>query len=355
MKSRYLKHVKKRIGLKPGAIDLPGDKQQKPEHFHVFEYDCDTLKEFDSDNFPKIKKSLTDDKVTWINLNNVSSSEQIHEICDVFGVHPLILEDIMHVGQRPKCEYMGDYVFIVLKVLFYDKKKKQISSRQLSMLLFKNLLITFQELSGDVFEAVRERLRQKKGHIRKNQADYLAYALIDAVIDNYFLILEEVGDVMEEIEEGMMKNMEENDVPAIHRLKRNTIYLRKSVWPLREMINSLCRGEDELIREKTTIYLKDLYDHVIQVMDTVESFRDINSGLLDTYLSHVGNRMNEIMKGLTILASIFVPLTFIVGIYGMNFQYIPELKLKYGYFFAWGLMLIITVGMVVYFKKKRWI
>ncbi len=354
MRSRYLNQAKKRIGLHPGSLN-GSDSKEKAEKFHVFEYNAETINEFDTDDFSQIKASMNDNsKVTWVNLDSVSNAQSINKLHDIFKVHPLVIEDIVHVGQRPKCDYMEDYLFIVVKMLFYDKDKEEVYSRQLSVLLFENLLITLQEQPGDIFKYVHERLRQSKGNIRKFKSDYLAYALIDEVIDNYFSILENIGDVMEEIEEAMMSNNDKDYVPLIHRVKRNTIYLRKSVWPLREMLNTLCRDDVDLIREQTVIYLKDLYDHTIQVIDTVESFRDINSGLLDTYLTRIGNDMNQVMKGLTILASIFVPLTFIAGVYGMNFNYMPELKWHYGYFGVWALMITIAVSMLRFFKKKRW-
>jgi magnesium transporter len=230
-----------------------------------------------------------------------------------------------------------------------------VKAEQVSLVVGPNYVLSFQERSGDVFNGVRERLRKGKGRIRKAGSDYLAYALLDAVVDEYFLILETIGEKIEVVEEELLANSTRETLQNIHDMKREMIFFRKQVWPLRELINGLSKGESSLIRESTGIYLRDIYDHTIQIIDTIESFRDMLSGMLDIYLSTISNKMNEVMKVLTIMATIFIPLTFLAGIYGMNFKYMPELEWRWGYFMVWGVMVVILVSLVGYFKRKRWL
>jgi magnesium transporter len=240
-------------------------------------------------------------------------------------------------------------------MLDYDREESKIKVEQVSLILGENFVISFQETEGDIFNPIRERVRNNKGRVRKMGADYLAYVLIDAVVDNYFLILEALGEQIESMEEELVANPTPETLQTIHNLKREMIFLRKSVWPLRELISGLERGESALIRESTGIYLRDVYDHTIQVIDTVETFRDMLSGMLDIYLSSVSNRMNEVMKVLTIIATIFIPLTFLAGIYGMNFEFMPELRWHWSYPLVWCVMIVIGVAMIFYFKRKKWL
>jgi magnesium transporter len=265
------------------------------------------------------------------------------------------LEDILHTGQRPKFEDFEKYIFIVFKMLYFDENGDDILEEQISIILGSNYVISFQEKEGDVFNPVRERIRAGRFQIKKRKIDYLAYALIDAVVDNYFLILEKIGEKIEDLEEELLDNPTPETLQTIHHLKRKLISLRKSVWPLREVIGGLERGESALFHKSTSIYLKDVYDHTIQVIDTIETFRDMVSGMLDMYLSNLSNKMNEVMKVLTIIATIFIPLTFIAGIYGMNFEFMPELKWHWGYFLIWGLMIVVGIAMVFYFRRKKWL
>jgi len=293
--------------------------------------------------------------VTWINIDGVHQVEIMEKIGAHFGIHPLILEDIMNTGQRPKMEDFEDYIFVVVKMIYYDEKDNEIKAEQVSLLIGLNFVISFQEKEGDVFNPIRDRIRKAKGRIRKMGADYLAYALIDTIVDHYFIVLEKLGEKIEDMEEELVTNPTPETLQTIHNLKRELIVLRKSIWPLREVISVLERGESPLIHESTSIYLRDVYDHTIQVVDTIETFRDMVSGMLDVYLSSVSNRMNEVMKVLTIIATIFIPLTFIAGIYGMNFKYIPELEWHWGYFTVILGMVIIGFGMVLYFRNKKWL
>jgi magnesium transporter len=281
--------------------------------------------------------------------------ELIEKIGKRFGLHPLILEDIVHTGQRPKLEDFGDHVFIALKMLYYNKQKGEIESEQISLIFGKNFVISFQERVGDIFDPIRERIRKNKGRVRKAGADYLAYALIDSIVDNYFVILEQLGEEIENAEQELAVNPTPETLQAIRTFKKETIFLRKSIWPLREVANSLERGESSLVDKSTLIYLRDVYDHTIQIIDAVESYRDMLSGMLDVYLSSISNRMNEVMKVLTIFAAIFIPLTFVAGVYGMNFSFMPELGWRWGYFGILLVMAIIAAVMIVYFKRKRWL
>jgi magnesium transporter len=270
-------------------------------------------------------------------------------------LHPLILEDVVSTRQRPKFEDYEKNLFMVLKMLSYDDRSQSVQSEQVSMVLGSGFVISFQERMGDVFDCVRDRIRNAKGRIRKQGADYLAYSLVDAVVDSYFGILEKVGDKIEVLEDELVSDPEERTLQAIYRLKREMISLRRSVWPLRELINGIQRSESTMISESTGLYLRDVYDHTIQIIDTIESFRDIVSGMLDTYLSSISNRMNAVMKVLTIIATLFIPLTFVAGIYGMNFDHMPELKWRYGYAAVWGVMLVVAILMLVYFRRKKWL
>jgi magnesium transporter len=293
--------------------------------------------------------------VSWINIDGLHDVEIIEKIGRHFAIHPLILEDILNTNQRPKQEDFGDGLFIVLKMLSYDEKNQCIKPEQVSLILGENYVISFQEAIGDVFDPIRDRIRSAKGRIRTMGPDYLIYSLVDAIVDGYFLILEKIGDRIEVLEEELVTNPSQATLHQIHEMKREMIFLRRNIWPLRELISGLDRGESSLIKDTTQVYLRDVYDHTIQVIDTVESFRDMVAGMLDIYLSSLSNRMNAIMKVLTIIATIFIPLTFVAGIYGMNFEHMPELKWKYGYAGVWGLMIVIFLGMMVYFKRKKWL
>lgn len=353
-----LKFLKKRSvkgGLPPGTPVHIGEKKTEKTKITLIDYDESQYQEKEVETFEGCMECLGKSTVTWINIDGIHEVNVIKEVGRKFNLHPLILEDIVNTGQRPKAEDYKDYLFIVLKMLFYDSKEKQIQTEQVSLILGSNFVISFQEREGDVFERVRERIRSGKGRIRKEGVDYLAYALMDAIVDEYFVIMEKIGEVIESLEEELEQQPTEKTSQKIHRLKRELIFLRKSVWPIRDILSSLERGTSFLIKESTSVYLRDVYDHTVQAIDTVETFREMISGMLDTYLSSVSNRMNEVMKILTIIATIFIPLTFIAGIYGMNFQYMPELGWRYGYFAVLGVMAGVVVFMVLYFRRKGWL
>jgi len=288
-------------------------------------------------------------------LDGIHQLDNIEKIGEHFKIHPLVLEDIMNTGQRPKMEDFNDYLFIVLKMLSYDEEENETKTEQVSLILSSKFVISFQESEGDVFDPVRERIRSDRGRIRKMGVDYLAYSLIDAIVDNYFMVLEKIGEKIEDIEDELVKNPTPEVLHTIHRLKRELIFLRKSVWPLREVISRLERWESPLIDKSIDIYLRDVYDHTIQVIDALETFRDMLSGMLDIYLSSLSNRMNEVMKVLTIIATIFIPLTLISSIYGMNFKYMPELDWFWGYPLVYTVMLAVSAVMLIYFRRKKWL
>ena len=346
----------KKSGLPPGTLVHIGEKKRDKVRITILDYNETQLEEKEvktiEECFPFKDKTTT----TWINIEGLHEIDIIEKIGNHFNLHPLLLEDIVNTEKRPKMEDYGEHIFIVLKMLSHDDKANQIKSEQVSIVLGSNYIISFQEgIEGDVFEPVRKRIRNGKGRIRRMGADYLAYSLMDAIVDHYFLILEKLGERIEDIEDELVTNPSQETLRTIHHLKREMISLRKSVWPLREVLGCLERGETSLIQEPTRVYLRDVYDHTIQIIDTVETYRDTLSGILDIYLSSISNRMNEIMKVLTIIATIFIPLTFIVGIYGMNFEHMPELKWRVGYFIVWGIMAIVALGMLFYFRKKRWL
>ena len=292
--------------------------------------------------------------VTWLDIDGINQKDILEQVGARIDLHPLVIEDIHTLTQRPKMEDYEDYLYIILKMISWNEAQKEVQIEQVSLILGKDYVVSFKEDPGDIFDPVRMRLREGKGRIRKQGADYLAYSLLDQVVDNYFTVLENLGEQIAFLEEDLIRNPDKSTLQSIHHLKGELIYLRKSVWPLREAINSLERIESPLLGPETLVYLRDVYDHTIQVIDTIETYRDMVSGMLDIYLSSVSNRMNEVMKVLTIIATIFIPLTFIVGVYGMNFRYMPELQWPAGYFLVWGVMISIVIGMVMYFKRKGW-
>jgi magnesium transporter len=352
--NRKTERQSKKTGLPPGALVHIGQKKAKAVRITLIDYNEHNFQEkqvTDIEECFPFKESQT---ITWINIDGIHDVDIIEKIGKHFGLHPLILEDILNTTQRPKFEDYDNHLFIVLKMLMSAGEKQLVQFEQVSIVVGHKFVLSFQESVGDVFEPIRDRLRNSKGRIRKMDSDYLAYALLDAIVDGYFSVLETIGDSIESIEEQLAKEPTEKILRQIHSLKREMIFLRKSIWPLRELISSLQRSESDLIAQSTDVFLRDVYDHTIQVIDTVESFRDIVSGMLDLYLSSISNKMNAVMKVLTIIATIFIPLTFIAGIYGMNFKHMPELEWRWSYAVVWLVMIVIAVGMIIYFRKKKW-
>ncbi|MGD8534214.1 MAG: magnesium/cobalt transporter CorA [Candidatus Aminicenantes bacterium] len=349
------KRAAKKTGLPPGTPVYVGERKDEKVRISVLDYDEVQYQEKEAKDVEECFPFKDTSTVTWINIDGIHQVDIIKKIGKHFGLHPLIQEDIVNTEQRPKMEDFGSYIYIVLKMIYHDENDGECRIEQVSFILGENFVISFQEREGDIFNHVRERIRNGKGRIRKMKADYLAYSLLDAIVDNYFFILEKTGEQIEQLEERVVSQPKPETMQEIHRLKRTMIFLRRSVWPLREVISNLERGETSIIQESCRIYLRDVYDHTIQVIDSVETFRDMLSGMHDTYLSSISNRMNEIMKVLTIIATIFIPLTFIAGIYGMNFKFMPELEWNWGYFAVWIVMIAVAMLMVVFFRRKKWL
>jgi magnesium transporter len=354
-KSRSHKRQSKPAGLPPGTLVYVGEKRVETVRISYFDYDEQNFAEKQVSNIEECFPFKTTPTVTWINIDGLHDIQIIEKMGKEFELHPLLLEDILSTRQRPKVEDFDKHFFIVLRMLRYNDGEQTVESEQVSIVLGQNFVISFQEQVGDVFEQIRDRIRNAKGRIRKMGPDYLAYSLIDAIVDGYFTILEKLGEKIELLEEQLVVEPTERTLHQIHRLKRELIVLRKSVWPLREVISNLQRTESKLISKVTSIYLRDVYDHTIQVIDTIESFRDMATGMVDIYLSSISNRLNAVMKVLTIIATIFIPLTFIAGVYGMNFKYMPELQRRWGYPAVLLVMALVAVVMLIYFRKKKWL
>jgi magnesium transporter len=353
--ARLLKPRSRKIGLPPGTPVHIGELRTAQTEVTVFEYNGEQLAErlLAADDLASVCPEVS--QVTWVNVEGVGDLPLLQRLADCFAIHPLVAEDIVNTDQRPKAEEYDTYLYVVVKMLTATADGR-FASEQMSLVLGADYLLTFQEgLAGDPFEPLRERLRGGKGRLRSQGADYLAYGLLDMIVDNYFLVLETLGERIEILEEEVIGAPTPTTIREIYRLKRELLFLHRAVWPLREVVNSLIRRESPFIKDSTIVYLRDLYDHTIQVVETLETLRDMVSGMLDIYLSSVSNRMNGIMKVLTIIATIFMPLTFIVGLYGMNFKHMPELELTWGYPAVLLMMVAVTAGMVVFFRKKKWL
>lgn len=349
------KRPHRKIGAPPGTLVHVGEPSREPITFDVVTYNAEHFSEvtFGVREVDRCCGFAKTRGVSWININGIHAVEHIETLGACFGLHPLVLEDILNSDHRPKLEDYGDYLFLVLKLPFYEKEAG-FRVEQVSLILGPSFVLSFQEKSGTIFDAVRDRLRSGKVRGRAMGPDYLAYALIDVVVDRYFTTLESIGDDIEDLEQELFAVPGTRTLESIHNFKREMIQLRKSVWPLREVISGLQRGDSKLVDETTRVFLRDVYDHTVQVVDTVETFRDIISGMLDLYLSGISFRTNEVIKVLTIVSTIFIPLTFLAGIYGMNFEYMPELTWHWGYFGLLGLMLVMALAMLVFFRVKRW-
>jgi magnesium transporter len=412
---RFIKKYKEKVGLPPGTLIHLGKDRTAESRITVYDYNEKEMNEIGIDRVEECFPFRDTASVTWINVDGVHQTGIVEAIGGHFGIHPLVMSDIVNTRQRPKIEDYGDYLFVVLKMIYHgngsvpgnlyslqqhenqgsisspakqDSKvtpddsgntgingknnsantenksdqgtrgnfgSREITAEQVSLIIGPNYVISFQETPEDLFDPIRKRLKSSTGRIRKMGADYLAYALIDTIVDNYFVILETLGEKVEDLEDELLQNPTENTMLAIHSLKRDMIFLRRSVWPLREVTGFLERGESKLIHKTTRIYLRDIYDHTIQVIDNIETSRDILSGMLDIYLSTLSNRTNSVMKVLTIIATIFMPLTFIAGVYGMNFENMPELEWYWGYPLVMLMMTGIGVSMLFFFKRKKWL
>jgi len=343
------------MGQAPGSIIYTGTKPNNDLFIEAFNYNKETCIHEELDNVNDVFQSKLQNEVTWININGLNHVNTIEKLGNNFNIHHLVLEDIVNITQRPKIDEYEDYLFVALKMLHLDKDKN-IISEQVSFILGKNYVLSFQEAEGDVFDTVRSRIKQSKGKVRVMNSDYLLYALMDTIIDHYFNIIETLGDKIEDFETDIfLGNVDESINKDIRDLKKEILRVRRAIFPLREVISRIEKYEGHLIQKKTKTYYRDIYDHLIQVSENIDIYREMIWSLMDMYMTTISNKMNEVMKVLTIMASIFIPLTFIAGIYGMNFEYIPELQYKYSYFILWGVMIVLFIGMVIYFKRKKWL
>jgi magnesium transporter len=352
--ARFFRNREANRGLAPGSLVFIGNQKLENIRIRIIDFNKTELEELELRDVAQCAPYKETDTVTWINIDGLHDPDIIKKVGDIFNLHPLMLEDILNTGQRPKLDEFDNCLFMVLKMFRYDNGKQIILAEQLSMILGKTFLITFQEQVGDVFEPVRERIRKQRGRIREAGTDYLAYALLDTVVDNYIYLITRLGEKIEDVEEEVLGNTSSEILEMINNYKREMIFIRKSVRPAREFLSRLPRLESEFIMEETIPFLNDLHDLILQATEAIDTYRDILLDQLNLYNSIVSNKMNDIMKVLTIFAAIFIPLTFIAGIYGTNFVYLPELHYKYSYFIFWGVIISIATGMLIFFKRKGW-
>jgi len=359
--TRLMKKFSTRAGMEPGAMVFVGDRKTEKTRIKVITYDEIRYEEKEVESIEACLPSRDSLALTWISVIGLHDTDVIERLGQHFNVHPLILADIAHTGHRPKIEETDQYVFVALKMIYTESPEGDVYTEQLNLVFGDRFVISFQERENRVFDQVRERLEKTVPRSRFLGADYLAYALVDAVVDQYFTILERLGEQIESVEDELVIRPGRESLTAIHDMKRQLILMRKRVWPLREVVGSLERTESKLTHDYTRVYVRDLYEHVIQVIDTIETFREMASGLLDIYLSSISNRMNEVMKMLTIIATIFIPLGFLAGVYGMNFNTeaspfnMPELNAKYGYVGFWLAAVAVGGGLLLFFRRKRWL
>lgn len=348
--------LQKKAGQPPGTPIYTGNKTDVKTVITVIEYSKEDYFEKTGSTLEECLLPQKENSITWLNIEGLNDIDLIKKIANRYELHPLTVEDILNVDQRPKVEEYDNYVFITLKILLWKEKENTFSIEQLSIIVSKHFILSFQESDTTLFNSIRERLSGgSMQRLRQHGTDYLSYRLIDAIVDQYFVVLEELGENIEKVERRIIISPTPQNSRTIYRLKHQMLVLRKVIWPMREALSHLMQVEGDFITSFTRLYLRDVYDHTVQAIDTLETFRDMLSGMLDVYLSSLTNRMNEIMKVLTIISTIFMPMTFIASIYGMNFDHMPELRWRYGYAFALGLMLIVGLIMVYYFRRKKWL
>ncbi|TFG22932.1 MAG: magnesium/cobalt transporter CorA [Promethearchaeota archaeon] len=348
----------KKVNLPPGTLIYNGNRIVEDPEVSIIRYSPDTYKKRLIDTqleIDEVEKYQEKNEIHWLNVKGISNPVLIEKIGSIFNLHPLLLEDILSPSQRPKFEEYDNYVFLIIKKIEWNKNEFDINTEQVSLVLSPPSLITFQEQKDNLFLSIEQRIEKSKGKIKNSDSSYLLYAIMDSVIDGYFISLEQIGEEIDEIEEKISESPNSALVRKIHSLKHTMSVFKKSVWPLREAINYLVRTDNAIISSTNSLYYRDIIDHLYQVLDTVENYREFLSSLLDLYLTMIGNKTNEIMKVLTIISTIFIPLTFIAGIYGMNFDFMPELLSPWGYPIVWIIMILITIGLLVYFRRKKWI
>lgn len=350
-----LRSSRKKVGAPPGMLMHVGEQKVEKPVISIIEYDTERFTETVVNSPEDCRRFKDTDTVSWINVDGLHDVGLIEEFGNLFDIHPLILEDILNTGQRTKIEENENHLFVVLKSLSYNAETDVMKEDQISAICGRNYVISFQERPSSLFKPVIDRIRNKRLKIRRRGSDYLTYALIDTVVDHNYTVLEVVGEKLELLDNVILDEVSQEHIQAVFDLKKKVFAMRKSIWPLREITGAVLKGEFELIEESTLIYYRDVNDHVLQIMEAVEVYRDIVGSMVDTYLSTLSLKMNQVMKVLTIAASIFMPLTFVAGIYGMNFKFMPELEWKYGYFTVMGVMLLLIVVMLIIFRRKKWL
>jgi magnesium transporter len=348
------KKTSSKIGLPPGSIVYLGEKKVDKVTIKVTEYDEAGAETYEIKSVEEIDPFTDTPQVTWVSVCGLHETEFLKQVGEKFKIHPLVLEDILNTDTRPKIEITDDYLFIVMKLMIFNPEQKILETEQVSFILGKSFLFSFSERTDEIFNPVRDRITSQLGKIRKRGGDYLLYALMDIVVDNYFLALEKTEERIELLDDEVINNPDQSQIQSIYNLRNLLLTIRKSFWPSREIVNQLIKDDSDLLDESIEPYLRDLYDHTIHINETVEQQREITNSLMEIYLSMMSNKMNEVMKVLTVIATIFIPLTFIVGIYGMNFKYMPELEWPWAYFAVWGVMIAVVIAMVVYFRRKNW-
>lgn len=345
----------KSLGKAPGELVYVGDKENLETLVEVHDYTTEAYTTYQTNQIQKIFDVKGNDHTTWVNVNGLSKPQDISKIGKYFKLHPLILEDILNTDQRPKIDEYPDYVFIVLKMLYHNAEQ-EVLTEHISIIIGKDYVLTLQETEEDIFNPIRKRLEDKKSRLRNAGADYLAFSLMDAIIDNYAVVIEMFGSKVEITEDELfLESSREGISRDIQYLKQDLLRLRRNILPSREVIGRIVHSDSELITIKTYNYLKDLQDHILQINDNIDLYREMVWGLMDMHMTTISNKMNGIMKVLTIISTIFIPLTFIVGVYGMNFEHIPELNYKYSYFILWGIMISLFIALLIYFRRKKWL
>ncbi|MEM4295332.1 MAG: magnesium/cobalt transporter CorA [Candidatus Anstonellales archaeon] len=352
----------KKIGLLPGSPVYLGEKSEVKPKLIVISYDKNSYYEnvidireksaFENELKKLLKKKPFVNWVIFIGVNNIDILQKLGEF---FNLHALTIEDIANTHQRPKIESYDNYIYIVGKILGYESFAEDINHEQISIVISKNTLISFHETEHQIIETIRHRIEKNRGEIRKRHVDYLAYSIFDVMIDKYFELLEKLSEVIEELEEEVIKNPNIDIIIKVEQIKRKIIMLRRILWPSREVINKFSSPDFTFVKKSTRFYLRDVHDHIIQVLETIETYRDVLASMIDIYLSSINNKINEVIKVLTIITTIFIPLTFITSVYGMNFKYMPELEWQYGYYAVWAVLFLIAVFMVLFFKRKGWL
>ncbi len=352
--ARFLKNTENKVGKSPDDLVFVGQQKLDNPHIHIMDFDSVSLREIETDTPEDCREFLASKTVTWISVYGLHAPALIKGIGDIFGIHALALEDIVHTGQRSKMEEYDDKLFLILKLLTTDPDSEYFRSSQLSIVIGENFVISFHEEKIDLFSPARERVRKQKGRIRKSGPDYLAYTIVDIVVDNYMIVLEDIGSQIEDIEEAVIEEPNSQTLNQITHFKHEVNYLRKTIRPAWELIAQVSKLDNDIISEQSQPFWKDLLGITIQATEVLESYREMLSDHLNIYNSSVSNKLNEIMKVLTIFAAIFIPLTFIAGIYGTNFEYMPELHWRYSYFVFWGVMIVVAGLMLRFFKRKGW-